>query len=113
MPTTPPPPAPRPKSSRDQRLQVLTLRDAGFSYKAISDQLGLSYCQATPRKPKGQPPKLSDEDMDKVIAWISASKDDCRKPYSKVIEELRLEPFAQKRGHSRYEALQKPPTSQE
>lgn len=45
MPTTPPPPAPRPKSSRDQRLQVLTLRDAGFSYKAISDQLGLSYCQ--------------------------------------------------------------------
>lgn len=29
--------------------------------------------------------------MDKVIAWISASKDDCRKPYSEVIEELRLE----------------------
>lgn len=58
--------------------------------------------------------------MDKIIAWISASKDNRRKPYRKVIEELRLEASPlnlslslKKRGYSRYEALQKPPKSQE
>jgi hypothetical protein len=49
-PKTPPPPpsTPPPRTSRttrDQRLQAQTLRDVGFTYAQIREQLGLTFDQ--------------------------------------------------------------------
>ncbi|KAL4780626.1 hypothetical protein BJX76DRAFT_350823 [Aspergillus varians] len=106
MPTTPEPPTSIPKSNsvrltRDNRIRVLALRDAGFTYQQIASQLQITYrqvqytCQseqATPRKPRGQSPKLSEEDVDRIIKFISSSKRARRLPYYKVIQELDLPP---------------------
>ena len=132
MPTTPDPPAEpesRQNSTRlnhDEWIQVLTLRDAGFTYQQITAQLQLTYqqvqytCQshqATPKKAPGQIPKLSD-DVDKIIDFISSSKRTQCMPYYKVIQELdlpvgttALSQALKKRGYSWCEALQKPPLS--
>lgn len=80
MPSTPEPTSPKSTNSkrldRDDRIRVLTLRDAGFTYQQIVDQLQISYrqvqytCQnqqATPRKTKGNTSKLSDEEVDHII----------------------------------------------
>lgn len=113
--------------SRDDRIRILTLRDAGFTYQQISSQLGFTYrqvqytCQneqSTPRKPPGQRPKLSEEDMDNIITFISSSQRTRRLSYKRVIEELNL-PCGEtalaralkKRGYSRCKALRKPPLS--
>ena len=132
MPTTPDPPD-EPESrqnstrlNRDERIRVLTLRDAGFTYQQITAQLQLTYqqvqytCQshqATPKKAPGQIPKLSD-DVDKIIDFISSSKRTRRMPYYKVIQELdlpvgttALSQALKKRGYSRCKALRKPPLS--
>ena len=106
---------------RDDRLRILTLRDTGLSYSAISNQLHVSYrqvqytCrtqQATPKKPKGQPPKLSEEQMDDIIAWISTSEVNRQKPFHQMIKELNLDVSVptlrhslMKRGYSKYKAL--------
>jgi ketohexokinase/beta-glucosidase len=114
--------------TRDDRLQVLTLRDAGFTYQQISAQLGITYhqvqytCQsrqATPKKARGQPPKLSEEDVDNIIDFITSSKRTRRLSYTKVIQELELPVGAtalaralRKRGYTRCKALRKPPLSE-
>ena len=85
--------------NRDDRIRVLALRDAGFTYQQITSQLQMTYrqvqytCQshqATPKKAHGQKPKLSEEDVDKIIDFISSSKRTRRLPYYKVIQELDL-----------------------
>lgn len=69
-PRTPPPPtAPSisNETTRDQRIQVQTLRDIGFTYDQIHQQLGLTLHQiayainhqVTPQKRKGRPSKLT------------------------------------------------------
>ena len=100
MPATPPSNPKRENSTclnRDDRIRVLTLRGVGCSYQQISNQLGISHrqvqytCQsqrATPRKAHGQPPKLSDDQVNDIIAWISASKINHRMPYHKIVQEL-------------------------
>ena len=133
MPTTPDPPnEPEPRQNstrlnRDDRIRVLTLRDAGLTYQQITSQLQMTYrqvqytCQShqtTPKKAHGQRPKLSEEDVDKVIDFISSSKRTRRMPYYKVIQELdlpvrttALSRALKKRGYSRCKALRKPPLS--
>ncbi|OJJ70948.1 hypothetical protein ASPBRDRAFT_43823 [Aspergillus brasiliensis CBS 101740] len=112
---------------RDDRIRILTLRDAGFTYEQIVNQLHISYrqvqytCQSqqvSPRKAKGNAPKLSDEEVDRIIQWISSSKRTRRLPYHRVIEELQLPVGVaalaralKKRGYSRHIALQKPSAS--
>ncbi|EED11731.1 conserved hypothetical protein [Talaromyces stipitatus ATCC 10500] len=113
--------------NRDERIRVLTLRDAGFTYLQISQQLQISYrqvqytCQsqqATPKKARGNPPKLSEAEVDHIIEWITSSKRTQRMPYYKVIQELNLSigkhalaRALKKRGYSRCKALNKPPLS--
>lgn len=133
---TPPPPAtpledtsaPRTNSARlnrDDRIRVLTLRDTGHTYKQISNHLGVSYrqvqytCQSqqsTPKKAPSNPPKLSKEEVDNIINFISSSKRTRRLPFYKVIQELDLDitPLSlarslKKRGYRRCKALRKPP----
>ena len=111
MPTTPEPPtAPEADSgaeskpystrlNRDDRIRILTLRDAGFTYLEIATMLHVTHdqvqytCQsqrATPKKARGKTPKLSEEDVDRIIEWISSSKRTRRMPYYKVVRELDL-----------------------
>lgn len=114
---------------RDDRIRVLALRDAGFTYIQIAQQLQISYrqvqytCQnqqATPKKPRGAPPKLSEAEVDSIIEWITSSERTRRMPYSKVIQELGLSVgknalarALKKRGYTRCIALRKPPLSDE
>jgi hypothetical protein len=73
-PQTPPAPA-RINTTRDQRLQVQTLHDVGFTYSQISNQLSLSLRQVryalshriTPKKHSGRPSLLTQEEVDNII----------------------------------------------
>ena len=98
-PTTPD----RPNSTRldrDNRIRILTLRDAGFTYQQIVDHLpGITYrqvqytCQPktySPKKARGQTPKLSASQVDDILAFISSSERAKRLPYVKIIQELDL-----------------------
>ncbi|EHA26857.1 hypothetical protein ASPNIDRAFT_35715 [Aspergillus niger ATCC 1015] len=109
MPSTPEPASPQSTNSkrldRDDRIRVLTLRDAGFTYQQIVDQLQISYRQVQYTS-KGNTSKLSDEEVDHIIQWISSSKRTRRLPFYRVIEELQL-PVG--RGYTRCKALRKPP----
>jgi hypothetical protein len=96
-PTTPPKKFIR--LDRDDRIRVLALRDASFTYQQIADQLHITYRQvqytcesqkSTPRKAKGQPPNLSESDIGNIIDWISASIQHRRLPFYKVVKELDL-----------------------
>ncbi|RJE23131.1 Transposable element tc1 transposase [Aspergillus sclerotialis] len=127
LPTTGPTTPPQGNSARldrDNRIRVLTLRDTGFTYEQIASQLQITYrqvqytCQshqATPKKARGQSPKLSDEDVDKIIEFMSSSEQTRRMPYHKVIQELALpvgtkalSRALKKRGYSWCKALRKP-----
>ena len=124
-PTTPPRNSTR--LDRDDRIRVLTLRDGGLTYQQIANQLHITYRQVqytcesqkpTPRKAKGQPPKLSESDVDNIITWISTSKHNRRMPFYKVVKELDLPVGAsalaralKNRGYTRCKALSKPPLS--
>ena len=104
MPSTPEPPEAlstpySTRLNRDDRIRVLALRDAGFTYMQIASQLNITYnqvqytCrshQAISKKAWGQPSKLSEEDIDRIIEWISSSKRTCHMPYYKVVQELEL-----------------------
>lgn len=113
--------------SRDDRIRVLTLREAGFTYQQIADQLQITHrqvqytCQSqqtTSRKAPGQPPKLSEEDIDNFITFISSSKRNRGLPFYKICQELDLPvgPSAlaralKKRGYTHRIASQRPPLS--
>lgn len=106
-PTTPPPvqtqtSAPlvyKPRLSRDDRIRILTLRDAGLTYLQISSQLGITHHQVqytvnsgqiSLKKPPGNKAKLSEEDVDRIIAFITVSERTRRLSFEKVIQELDL-----------------------
>jgi hypothetical protein len=99
-PHTPPPPPPtattatvraiRSKhTTRDQRLQIQTLHDAGLTYeqirKHISDvslhQIGYAVAnRITPKKRSGRPTFLTQEEIAMIIEWVCASKQNRRAP---------------------------------
>ena len=65
--------------SRDQRLQIQTLRKVGFKLKEINEALGFSFyqiqnaCRAsrpTPKKRSGRPPVLDHEQVDEIELFI-------------------------------------------
>ncbi|ODM18653.1 hypothetical protein SI65_05270 [Aspergillus cristatus] len=102
MPKVPPSTPPRQNAdrpTRDDRLRIITLRDAGHSYQQIIDHLDVSYNQVqftcmnrklTPRKARGKLSKLSDEKVDEIIAWYTASEGNHSLPYRRVIQEFGL-----------------------
>ncbi|KAL3705330.1 hypothetical protein TMatcc_009002, partial [Talaromyces marneffei ATCC 18224] len=76
--------------------------------------------QATPNKARGNPPKLSETEVDSIIEWITSSKRTRRMPYHTVIQGLNLSVgkialarALKKRGYTRCIALEKPPLSDE
>ena len=84
----PDPPSPlstliRRQLSRDQRLQVQTLRDHGLTYTAITKELGITLrqvqwaCshQVTPKRHTGQPTVLSQEQTDQLTKLVCSLKE--------------------------------------
>jgi transposase len=122
---TPPPPSNY--TTRDQRLQAQTLREIGFTYHQIQEQLGLTLDQVryavhhrlTPQKRKGRPSKLNQEEVDEIIAWVCASKTNRRTPWVHIpiILELNVSYYCvrtalRNAGFSRRVARRKPPVSE-
>ena len=92
-PTTPP----RRRLTRDQRRDVQLLRQIGWKYDAIATHLSISVNAVryaltkdpTPQHFKaGRPAKLSNTQVDDLIAWISSSTRNQRLPLHKVTAEL-------------------------
>ena len=118
---------PRKRLTRDQRRDVQLLRSIGWTYDAIATHLDVTKravryaakTQPTPQHNKaGRPPKLTEEQIDDLIAWISSSARNRRIPYYKVVKEFypdnsisveALRYALKKRGYKRYIALRKPP----
>jgi len=90
-PSTPPPPSQNAplESTRTQRIKARVLKRAGAKYKDIAPFLGLTIrqvgiacraIQATPRRRSGRPPVLTASQLDNLIEFISASKENRRMP---------------------------------
>ncbi|UPL02942.1 hypothetical protein LCI18_013876 [Fusarium solani-melongenae] len=73
-------PSPQPSNraantSRDTRISIRTLRSAGWTYQQIATHLRLSLrqvqhastTQATPRRPTGRPPLLTEAQVEELI----------------------------------------------
>lgn len=122
-----PPQTPRHHISRDQRIIARTLRSQGHTYAQIAQQLHITQRQVqkactddrpTPRKAPGRSRKLSEEQLDEIIDFVSTSKETRRMPYSQLIQELNLTISVEtlrralaRRGYHRCKALRKPPLS--
>jgi DDE superfamily endonuclease/Transposase len=131
-PLSPIPPRPpvrrrKPNTTRDQRIEVRTLREIGWSTAAISRQLGLSRSQVvytakqpvTPRKPTGRPSIITSELLVRIIEWICASGIHRRARWDQIPQRLNLDIgyYAIRRalrnaGFARRIARRKPPISE-
>lgn len=113
--------------SRDDRIRIQTMRDLGYSQYRIAEILGFTkdqiqytyHSNLTPRKPSGQPSKLSPTQMDEIIDFITHSKRNRQMTYSRLIKALDLgvsvhclQLALKNRGYRRYPALKKPPLSE-
>jgi transposase len=96
-PPFPPPPhsalKTAPDTTRDQRLQIQTLRTAGFTYSQIREQLGdvtlhqIAYAilhPLTPKKRKGKPSILTSEEVEEIITWVCLNKRNRRTPWYQI-----------------------------
>lgn len=124
-----PAPARRRRLTRDQRVQVLALRQAGLLYTQIASQLGISlravsytcsHSQPTPQHRRaGRPALLSEEQVDELVSFVTGSKEGRRMRYYELAEhvfhgEVGPEPVRyalHKRGFRRCVASSKPPLS--
>ena|SRR5579871_1523388 len=89
--STPPPSPNAPlESTRTQRIEARVLKRAGKKYREIAPFLGLTIRQvgiacrdlrATPRRRSGRPPVLTASQLDELIEFISASKENRRLPF--------------------------------
>jgi len=118
--------------SRDDRLRIQTLRDAGFDYKEIHKALGskISYRQIqhtclasrpTPKKRTGRHPTLTDEQVDEIELFICSKRSNRLLSYERLaIGPLRrfgvgpdaIKNALERRGYRRYVAYRKPPLSE-
>jgi transposase len=114
-------------STRDKRLAAITLHQAGISQREIADQLDMTRSKVryaiqnppTPRKRSGRPSLLSEEEIDRIEAFICCSKTNRRLGWEAIPTTMNL-PYSyyairralQKRGYYRRVARRKPPISE-
>lgn len=130
MDTTAPSTPPRQRLTRDQRRDILLMRRLGYTYAYIASFLSISQravqytCnqqQATPQHQRaGRKPKLTKEETDQLIEYVTSCHCTRCLPYLKLAEELypegEIRPESIKyalhrRGYRRRVALRKPPLS--
>lgn len=117
----------RKQLTRDQRLQVQTLRDVGWRYSDIAAHLGFSWkqveiaCQSrvTPKKRKGRPSTITDEMRHELVAFVCQSGVTRRMTYIELrdvlgwgVSEDAIRRALWKEGYRRRMARFKPPISE-
>ena len=131
--TAPNPPSTpvRKRLTRDQRRDILLMRELGYKYEQIAAHLKITHravqytCQKQEATPKynrcGRPPKLSKDEVDRVEAFVTSSKQTRRMSYLQIAESLwpegevgpeSVKNALQSRGYQRRVALRKPPLSE-
>lgn len=98
LPSAPPSTPPAACTTRDQRLQIQTLHDAGLKYGQIREQLGFTFRQIqyalshriTPKKRRGRPLILTQEQINEIITWICILKANRRTSWIKILIVLEL-----------------------
>lgn len=129
---TPVPKTPRRSRNldRDQKLQVLTLYNARHGPKYISERLGITVHQvkytiakgeASPKKNKGRPPKLTPAQVDQIEEFVCSSRENRRMSYLEIafnfsewnVGECAVKNALEKRGYKRNLNRQKPVASRE
>ncbi|KAL3424953.1 hypothetical protein PVAG01_04234 [Phlyctema vagabunda] len=119
--------------TRDQRIEIRTLRSIGWKYRQIVDFFKgkdqsitfrqiyhASTTQATPKKRPGRPPVIIIAQIEELIYFISLSKKNRRLPLWRLAIELEWEGIGvsaiksalRRIGYKRYVALRKPPISE-
>ena len=87
-------------ASRDCHQKILLITNLGYSQHSIASYLGttqhvVQYTQqvkqATPQKPRGRHPKISRDQVDKIIEFISILKQNRQIPYYRLIDILYLD----------------------
>jgi transposase len=137
-PSTPPSPSPAgpiqrhgsKHLTRDQRLQVKTLRDAGHPLQDITRLLNISFHQAqyvarseqpvTPRKRKGRPSYLTEDQVEELEIFVCSSQTGRLMSYLQLslafshwnVSEHTIRHALEKRGFRRYAARLKPPLTE-
>ena len=82
--------------TRDQRIQVQILRNAGWKYSEIAEHLQVSYrqvevsCQkqVTPKKRRGRPSVITDEMRQELVAYVCQSKRTRRMTHMELADAL-------------------------
>jgi transposase len=117
-----------PDSSRDQRRDVKLMYRLGFTQARISSELQLSINQVQyacahdeiPMRRSGRPSNLTQDQIDTLIDFISASKTNRRLPFAQIPHALGWDDIGsycirhtlRKLGYSRRIARSKPPISE-
>jgi transposase len=84
--------------TRDDRIRVDTLHNEGLTYAQISQRLSFTQRQVqyavkhplTPKKRKGRPSILTQEEIDEIITWVCFSKTNRRASWMKIPTYLNL-----------------------
>jgi transposase len=130
-PSTPSPPPVRKSAldtTRDQRLQIQTLRTAGLTYSQIQGQLGdvtlhqIAYAvqhPVTPKKRSGRPSTLTPDEVAEIITWVCLNKKNRRLPWYQIPVVMGLDVSyycvrnaLRNAGFSRRVARRKPPITE-
>jgi transposase len=120
----------QPDLTRDQRLQVRTLRDIGWTYSRIASHLNCTErqiqtaCtseQTTPKKRDGRPTLLSNEQREELVVFVCNSRTNRLMSYLHLatgpfaswrVGEYAIRSALRKEGFKRYVARAKPPLSE-
>jgi transposase len=114
-------------TTRDQRLQAITLDRTGMTARQIARELNITRRQVqyakdhppTPEKRSGRPSVLTSEEVDEIEAWVCSSKEARRTRWDGIPQALGLDHShytirraLRKRGFCRRVARRKPPISE-
>ena len=113
--------------TRDQRVQIQTLREIGWTYKQIANHVHVTLRQVqvacigprTPQKRRGRPPIITEEQRQDLVAYVTSSARARQMSYLELstVFEWNVSEYAIKRalrteGFQRCIALRKPPLSE-
>lgn len=117
-----------PHLTRDDRIRVLTLHEAGFTKAKICEQLGFTRAQVvytinqgllSPRKRDGRPKKLTTQEVDAIIAYIRTNAETRQKSWRQIalhfadlrVNERTIQRACEIRGYKRHVVRHTPPLS--
>ncbi len=118
---------PRQQLSRDQRLEIRTLRDIGWTYKDIAARMKVTEravqtaCTvgATPQKRSGRPGLLTPDQNTQLIEFVCASQKNRLMPYHQIpqtlgwdVSESVIRRALKAEGFARHPTYSKPPISE-